>query len=71
MANLSANDCGGRSPQMSVEVGENERNARKAEANFADVLAELHGLLEQYAPQWYTQQQHVRVERALRILGKL
>jgi hypothetical protein len=34
----------------------------------AEVLAELYGLLEEYAPSWYTQQHHQRAESALRPL---
>lgn len=36
----------------------------------ADVLTELFNLFEQYAPPWYTQKHHHRVESALRILRK-
>lgn len=36
----------------------------------ADVLAELFNLFEQYAPPWYTQKHHNKVESALRILRK-
>jgi hypothetical protein len=34
----------------------------------AEALAELYGLLEEYAPSWYTQQHHQRAESALRQL---
>jgi hypothetical protein len=37
----------------------------------SDVLAELHGLLESYAPMWFTEEQHERVETALRELNRL
>jgi hypothetical protein len=33
-----------------------------------EALAELYGLLEEYAPSWYTQQHHQRAESALRLL---
>jgi hypothetical protein len=39
-------------------------------AQLTDVLAELYDLLEQYAPFWYTEEQHERVESALRLLKK-
>jgi len=37
----------------------------------ADALAELHNLLECYAPAWYTVEQHERLESALRLLGRV
>ena len=37
----------------------------------ADALAELHDLLECYAPAWYTVEQHERLESALRLLGRV
>jgi hypothetical protein len=36
----------------------------------ADALAELYDLLEQYAPVWYTREQHERAESALRLLKR-
>ncbi len=35
---------------------------------FGDVIVELHDLLEQYGPPWYTEQQHDRAERAIRLI---
>jgi hypothetical protein len=35
-----------------------------------DVLAELHELLEKYAPTWYTQHHHEIAESALRLVKK-
>jgi hypothetical protein len=37
-----------------------------ATAKAADALAELHNLLEENAPLWYTRQHHERAESALR-----
>lgn len=37
----------------------------------ADALAELHDLLECHAPDWYTVEQHERLESALRLLGRV
>lgn len=37
----------------------------------ADALEELHQLLESYAPDWYTFEQHERLESALRLLGRV
>jgi hypothetical protein len=36
----------------------------------ADALAELYGLLEGYAPAWYTLHHHKRAESALRSMKK-
>jgi len=36
----------------------------------ADALAELYGLLEGYAPTWYTLHHHKRAESALRSMKK-
>ena len=52
------------------------RNSQRAsgfdlqQRRIADVLAELFNLFEQYAPPWYTQKHHNKVESALRILRK-
>ena len=35
-------------------------------ARLADALTELHRLLEEYAPSWYTQKHHEKVQAALR-----
>jgi hypothetical protein len=37
----------------------------------ADVLAELRALLEEYAPVWYGQDQHERVDSVLELLHRL
>jgi hypothetical protein len=37
----------------------------------ADVLAELRSLLEEYAPAWYAEDQHQRVDSVLQLLHKL
>ena len=38
----------------------------QAETDCAEIIAELHQLLEGYAPVWYTEQLHMRMEKALR-----
>src|SRR6267143_2960 len=40
-------------------------------AQLAEALAELYGLLESYAPTWYTLHHHERAESALRSMKKL
>lgn len=39
-------------------------------AGLADVLRELHDLLEEYAPSWYTHEHHEKAESALRSAKK-
>lgn len=36
--------------------------------SFGDVIVELHELLKQYGPSWYSQQQYQRTERAIRLI---
>ena len=40
-------------------------------AQLADALSNLHDLLEEYAPPWYTEAHHERVESALRLLKRV
>jgi len=40
-------------------------------ARASDVLKELHALLEDYAPMWFTEVQHKRTENALHELNRL
>ena len=47
------------------------RRVPAAESDCAEVIAELHGLLEAYAPVWYTERLHLRVENALRTTGRM
>lgn len=60
---------------MSLQKHE-ERNAvqdavsafeKQRPVNPSEVLAELFELLEEYAPLWYTEEHHNRIEIALRI----
>ena len=39
--------------------------------NLQDALGELHTLLKQYSPTWYTQQHYERAESALRLANGL
>lgn len=58
-------------PRMSVEFGAGSRDKGKNEADFSDAFAELYGLLEDYAPPWYTERLHQRAQDALRMIGRL
>ena len=40
------------------------------QARLADALVDLHNLLKAYAPSWYTQEHHTKVESALQLLTK-
>lgn len=71
MASIVANQHSEQWRQMRVELAAGERDAKSTELDCADVLAELYGLLEDYAPPWYTEQLHERTEKVLRRLGRL
>jgi hypothetical protein len=40
------------------------------QARLADALVDLHNLLKEYAPSWYTQQHYAKVESALQLLKR-
>lgn len=64
----SADQPGEHSTRVSESPG---GGARKQESDAADALAELHDLLNDYAPEWYTERHNQRTEEALRMLGRL
>jgi len=39
-------------------------------ARLVDALSELHDLLEEYAPSWYTEEHHDKAMAAMQALGK-
>jgi len=51
---------------MTTELTARVSAASQAKSDSAEVIAELYRLLEGYAPVWYTEQLHLRVESALR-----
>ena len=53
------------------EEFEAEGLTEHAVTNAADALAQLHGLLEDYAPLWYEKRHQQKAEDALRRLGRL
>jgi len=53
--------------QFEAPLGE----AREQKQDPAEVLAELYGLLEDYAPAWYTLEHHQKAEMALRVVYRL
>jgi len=52
-------------------VAENLEGASKVLAHASDALKELHALLEDYAPLWFTEGHHQRTEKALHELNRL
>ena len=44
-----------RRPKVSVEFGADSRDKGKNETDFSDAFEELYGLLEDYAPPWYSE----------------
>lgn len=71
MPNLNVTEFSERSPHMSTNLAAGRSRTTKNEPDCADVLADLYGLLEDYAPQWYTEQLHERTARVLRTVGRL
>lgn len=47
-----------------------DRETSPASKNLVEVLSELRSLLEDYAPWWYTEEHHRRVESALHATKK-
>lgn len=67
-----SNGCTEQSEVTSLPLRSNDPSERELQlSQVADILAELYCLLEQYAPIWYTQEQHERAESALRLLKNL
>ena len=64
----------GRTEQLEMSAFPKQMNEasemRLQLAQLADALAELYGLLEGYAPTWYTFDHHERAESALRSMKK-
>ena len=64
----------GRTEQLEMSTFPKQMNEasemRLQLAQLADALAELYGLLEGYAPTWYTFDHHERAEFALRSMKK-
>jgi len=59
-----------QAPQNQGEF-EAEGLPEQAVTNAADALAQLHRLLDDYAPSWYEQRHQQKTEDALRKLGRL
>jgi hypothetical protein len=47
-----------------------ESKTDPVQARLADALVDLHNLLKEYAPSWYTQQHYAKVESALQLLKR-
>jgi len=47
-----------------------ESETDPVEERLAEALADLHKLLNEYAPSWYTQEHHTKVESALQLLKR-
>ena len=54
-----------------IESPDAARLAIAACRSLRDVLGELHALLEQYGPSWYTERHSQRTENALRLINGL
>jgi len=71
MQTLSDDQPDGRSLQASKKREDTELYATNSETAAADVLAELHNLLNDHAPAWYTERHSQRTEEVLRTIGRL
>jgi CelD/BcsL family acetyltransferase involved in cellulose biosynthesis len=47
-----------------------ESETDPVQARLADALVDLHNLLREYAPSWYTLEHHTKVESALQLLKR-
>jgi len=45
-------------------------NLKRERAQLAEALNELYELLEEYAPSWYSEDQHEKAKAALELLGQ-
>ena len=52
--------------ERSFQLAEPESGMEVDRVRLLDALEELHRLLEEYAPAWYTQEHHEKAEAALR-----
>ena len=57
--------------QRRFSSNDKAQTAIAAWRNLRDVLGELHTLLEEYSPTWYTQRHYERAESALRLANSL
>lgn len=51
------------------QLSESDSEMELDRVRLADALSELHRLLEDYAPSWYTQKHHEKAVAALRAAG--
>lgn len=58
------------SSQFASQI-ELEAENRIDRQRLVDALADLHQLLEEYAPSWYTQEHHEKAESALQLSEKI
>jgi hypothetical protein len=69
------NTLSGNAPRTLVAIDRrcsgNDEHASKVLTRVNAVLQELHVLLEDYSPAWFSQEQHERTEGALRELNRL
>jgi len=50
---------------LSLSTADNEKKPPSERTRLVEVLSELHELLEDYSPTWYTEEHHLRLESAL------
>ena len=65
MPNLKVGHSGEQLPSTSTKCAACGCRTSKAESDWAELIAELHGLLESYAPCWYTQELYERTHKTV------
>jgi hypothetical protein len=69
MGDVMLNTHGQRIGDFSQPLN-SESETDPVQARLADALVDLHNLLKEYAPSWYTQEHHTKVESALQLLKR-
>ena len=69
MTSQFGNLCSERSPRINVESAAQDVN--NTETDLAAALTELYGLLNDYAPPWYSERHYQRTQAVLKRLGRL
>ena len=71
MTNQLSNLFSDGSPRINVDSATAAQGVNHAETDFAAALAELYGLLNDYAPPWYSERHYQQTRNVLRKLGRL
>jgi len=56
--------------RASAHSSQRENESASERTRLIEALSDLHNLLEEYAPAWYTEEHHRKAESALRASGE-